>query len=72
MFLQLFLQFRSRRGRYIEDAAGAILGAGVFSDSAIAKTLLAFLSSPVGWGVLIFIGSVIVGFQLSDGVTVDV
>ena len=46
----------------IEDAAGAILAAGLFSDSAIATALLAFLSSPVGWGVLIFIGSVIVGF----------
>ena len=49
-------------GAGIEDAAGAILAAGLLSDSAIATALLAFMSSPLGWGIMIFIGSVIVGF----------
>ncbi|MEM0135526.1 MAG: hypothetical protein QXU18_09960 [Thermoplasmatales archaeon] len=50
-------------GAGIEDAAGAILAAdGLLSDSDIVPSLLAFMSSPVGWGVMIFIGSAIVGF----------
>lgn len=49
-------------GAGIEDAAGLILAAGILSDSAVATALLAFMSSPLGWGVMIFIGSVIVGF----------
>lgn len=43
----------------IQDAAGAIVAAGIFSDSAIATAMLTFLSSPVGWTVLITIGSFI-------------
>lgn len=45
----------------IEDAAGAILATGIFSDSVIATILLTFSSNPIGWGALIFVASVIIG-----------
>ncbi len=49
-------------GLVTSAGSSAILAAGLLSDSAIATALLAFMSSPPGWGVMIFIGSVIVGF----------
>ena len=52
-------------GAGIEDAAGLILAAGILSDSAVATALLAFMSSPLGWGVMIFYVCISTAHKLS-------
>jgi len=44
----------------IEDAAGAIPASGKFDDSLVATIMLGFMSNPLGWAVIIGIGSFIV------------
>ena len=44
----------------IEDAAGAILASGIFEDSLVATIMLGFMSNPLGWAVIIGMGSFIV------------
>ena len=45
----------------IEDAAAAILATGAFADSVAATIMLGFMSTPLGWVVIIGIASFVVG-----------
>ena len=43
----------------IEDATSAIPASGKFDDSLVATIMLGFMSNPLGWAVIIGIGSFI-------------